>query len=350
MLLGAVILLLIPPTRTQWAFYVFGMGYFLSTCLVFWVSRFAFPVVPMYLALGFYWLADIHGDRRSRLGRALGGHVSAGLRRLTSRDSAAVRIGVSIVIGALLVSQVHGVVMCEKFYLEGRPLFILPAAEFLNEHAERKSDADREIVLARKAHIAYYAGMEYATYPQTAANSREFVAAAVDRGADYVVFSILEYAYRKDAGWLLRLDNELGVEKIYSKEKIRIFELADWLDLDESAGRVGLKMRVAHLQSLDASNDAWSVMQACTEIYLLYFYNGELDNAAEYLLRSLEAAGRLPSEEESAFYTDKLQDELALLARAYARSGRRADALAIIDEAREYLDTDSDSVVPSDSH
>jgi hypothetical protein len=333
MLVGVIFLILIPPNRMQWAFYSFGIVYFLSMCMVFWVSRFAFPVVPMYVALGLSWLVDPQVERPSRLTRVLGDRVSAGLRRLTRRDSLGIRMGITVVIVALLVTQVRGIVVCERFYLEHRPLFILPAAQFLKEHAERAADAEQKTVLARKPHIAYYAGMAYVAYPTHVANSREFVASAVDRGADYIVFSILEYAYRRDADWLVTLDRELGVERILRNKKIMIYDVADWLDLDGPAGRVELERRLTHLRSLERSGSPWELMQASAEIYLLYFYNGELDKAAEHLLKSLEAAGMLSNREEADFYIGKLGDEVTLLAHAYSSSGRRGEGAALVDDA-----------------
>ena len=338
MVLGLLLLILIPPTRMQWAFYSFGIGYFLSMCMVFWTSRFAFPAIPMYVVLGFSLFLGSHGERRSRLGRAVSDRVFAFLKRLTSRDSAGVRAAVSLVVAAVILSQVLGIVRSERFYFDRRPLFILPAAQFLRGYAENAGDADKQIVMARKPHIAYYSGMEYRTYPTQVSDGRGFIISAIELDADYVVYSKLEHIYYPEAGWLANLEIELGVELVYSEKEINIYELSGWLDLESQEGVIGLEERLARLQELGRADHHEAVMRSCAEISLLHTYNRNTEKAGEYLLYSLEAASKLPNSEDVDRGVRALWNELLLVADTYSAQGRRDEGAALVALAMKLID------------
>lgn len=332
MVLGLLLLLLVPPTRQQWAFYSFGVGYFLSMCMVFRLPRFAFPVMPMYAALGFSFIVGPHGERRSRLGEAVGDRVLMALRRITGRGMAGVRIAVVAGIFLLLIFEIVGL---EKFYLERRPFFVFHAAQFLREHAGGAGRAAQQVVLARKPHMAYYSGMKYQAYPARVVDSREFITFAIEHDVDYLVYTPLERAYyhRGNRDWLTGVENTAGVERIFSDEGVKVYEFADWLDLDDEDGRQRLASRLVDLQELERLNDPGAVMRACSEISRLYSYNGKPGETAEFLIRGLEAARRLPDPAEADRQIRELRLEFLAVARTYFKQGRRDEGAALLEDA-----------------
>jgi hypothetical protein len=333
MVLGLLLLTLVPPTRKQMGFYTFGIVYFLSMCVVFRLPRFVLPVAPTYIAVAFAFLVGPHGERRSRLGRAFGDRLFAGLTRLTSRDSTAVRRTVPVVVAGILLLQVLGIVENERWYLKRLPLYILPAAQFLVEHAERAGHVDQQTVLARKPHIAYYSGMEYQRYPVPVTGSREFVTFAVEQNVDYIVYGLVEQMHYDDTEWLVGVENTAGVERIFSNESTRIYEVANWLDLDEADGRRGLASRLAHLQSLEGADDPEAVVLACREIHVLYSHNGRPWKAAEYLVRGFEAAKTIPDPDEADRQIRALGRDFADLSLTYLRLGREDEGAAVLEKA-----------------
>jgi len=333
MLLGAAMLLLAPPGRRQGSLYLFGAVYFLAMCSVFWRPRFAFPLLPVYATLGFSLLFGPASERRTRLGIAVGERFFEVHARLTERRSRAVRTAVVLVVGAILASQVAGIVRSERFYFDRRPLFVLRAADILRRHAEETRKPGRLTVMARKGHIPYYAGMDYRQYPKTVSGSRAVVAAAVERGADYVVFSELERVYYPRAQWVEGLGGELGVELIHSDRQVNLYALSPWLDLDSAAGQEELARRVGLLESLELEGDGLEAVRASAELYLLHMYNGDIDGAASYLARGIDAAGRLAGSDESEAALNALRNELMLLAHAYFDRGEQARGASLLRSA-----------------
>lgn len=340
-MLGLLRLLFVPPTRRQWALLSFGIGYFLSMCLVFYLPRFGLPIVPMYLAVGFSLLVGPHDGRRSRLGEALDRRLLGGWRRLAESRPKVIRTAIPIVIACLFLMQVQWIVRAEMFHYGVRPLFVLPAARFLREHAGGEARAGQKIVMARKAHIAYYAGTKYHMYPHRLSDGRELIAAAIELGADYVVYSRLEHAYYPDAKWLGGLETEFGVDRIYSENDITIYELAGWLDLESREGVASLEERLARVERYARAGRRDALMRTYAEISLLYSYNRDIEKAGEYLLRSLDVAVGLPEGEDREHGVLVLRNELMRVADAFHRRGRHAEGAALIDEARKLTGEES---------
>lgn len=337
-LLGLLRLLFVPPTRKQWAFFSFGIGYFLSMCMVFYLPRFSFPILPMYLAAGFSLLVGPHGDRRSRLWEIFGRRLFGGLKRLAVDHRRAIRVATPLVIAGLFLMQIQWVVRAETFYFSSRPLFILPAARFLKDHAGSEGKAAEKIVLARKPHIAYYAGMKYRMYPLHLSDSRDLIVSAIELGADYVVYSKLEYMYYPEDTRLANLESELGVKLIYSEKEINVYEVADWLDLKSPEGAAGLREMLARLRAFRRADHQEAVMRACAELSLLYSCNQNIEKAGEYLLFSLKAAGKLPASEEMDRRVRLLWNELMLIASEYSDQGRQDDGAALVSNALRLID------------
>lgn len=346
MVLGALLLLLTPPTRSQAAFYSFGILYFLSMCMVFWTSRFPFPTIPTYVALGFSLLLGPLGERRTRLGLAVSDRFFGFMKWLTGRQSAGAKATAALLVSAVLLTQIFGILRVERFYYDRRPLFILPAAQFLRERA---GGAEEDTILARKPHIAYYANMRYRPYPTQLTDGRDFIASAIERQADYVVFSKLEYTFYPDADWLVNLEVEYGVDLIYSSEEINIYEIADWLDLESPHGIARLREKLAGLSDLRRDGRQEDVMRTCVEISMLHSLNRDFERAGEYLLLGLEAAGKPPRTEGVEMGMRFIWSELLIIAHAYEELGRRDEGSELIADGVKLVDPDgSTRMLPGD--
>lgn len=330
--LGLLLLLLAPPTRRQWAFYSFGIVYFLSMCIVFRLPRFVLPLAPAYAALGLSFLVGPVGARRSRLGRAVGDRFFSWVALPARSGSAVAKRTVAVVIAGTFVLQILGIVESERWFIARVPTYVLPAAGSLRVHAEQHSDnVAQEVVLARKPHIAYYAGMRYERYPLHLEGDRELLTFAVERNVDYIVYSRIERMYYEDSAWLADLAVVDGVSRVLSDESIIIFEVAKRLDLDEAEGARRLTALIAELERLDDSGDTDATVRAFREMSMLYSYNGNPMRAGDCLARAVRAAQADPDRERAGPLVRTLMADLMSLSRTYFRLGRDSDGAELLE-------------------
>ena len=240
-MIGMVRLIVRPPTRMQWAFNMFAMSYFLLLCAVFYLPRFSMLLAPAYFAVLFSMLLGLRDfSQFSKIGRRQEGEErESGPARAEPGMHA--RTGVGHIFGALpqtylgvvttallavlLWTRIAGIVEAEQFYYERRPLFVLDAARFLKGYAASESSPGRAMVMARKPHIAYYADLAYAKYPQQFSVLREILSFARGHRIDFLVYSDIERSYfGHPEGWNV-LATTTGVRVIYSTPSITIYEL-----------------------------------------------------------------------------------------------------------------------------
>jgi 4-amino-4-deoxy-L-arabinose transferase-like glycosyltransferase len=206
--LGLLQLLFRRLDRRQATFFVLPVCYFLAMCTVYYLPRFFLPLLPAYYVLG--------------LGFLLGTHSGDGWWRWSDRYPV-VRLGITgLVLAGIIGLQLERVVAAERDYYDQRPLFVPAAAEFLQAHHD---GSDVPVVMARKPHIAYYAGMRYLPYPQSFAGGSELLTFARRQQVQYIVYSTVERYFYPDRSFLKRLDVVDGVERIYRGRQIAIYEL-----------------------------------------------------------------------------------------------------------------------------
>ena len=230
-----------PPTRKQWAFLVFAACFLLVISAAFFLPRFSLPLTPVYYAILFSMLIALQGMRRFPLAAELDllraqrsdaarkerAAAQKGSRKGKTAPTLTPARAVTVCIVALVfILHVRSVVETEKRYYDQRPMYILEAARFLKAHEAERRRTEKAIVMARKPHIAYYSDMTYRQYPQSISYIREIVDHARSQGVSYLVLSDIERSYTGDSKGWQRLGMIEGVETIYTKPSITIYELA----------------------------------------------------------------------------------------------------------------------------
>ncbi len=293
--LGLLRLLVVPPRRRQTAFLLFPLVYFLAMAAVYHQPRFSLPLLAGYWSLA--WAAVLLPWRpRSRAGERLLGPVAAlarrsgPLRRLAARP--AVRRGAATaLLLAVAVVMVHDLVTAERFYLLRRPLEVLPAARFLRARAAAEGLAgDGAGVMARKPHLAFYAGLPYVPYPGTLTTRAALLDSARARGARWLAYGNVERLHYPWQPWLADLAGAPGVATVYDEPGLRIYELAAAVPAggptDALARRLADRLRRA-----EAAGAADSVLASALSLGRRWSDLGEWEPAAAAYARGLAAAG-----------------------------------------------------------
>ncbi len=97
--------------------------------------------------------------------------------------------------------------------------------------------------MARKAHAAFYAGLDYAPYPGIIADAPDLLRKAGARGADYLVVGSVERRNMVTASILDHLDAYGGVSLAYADSATRVYRL------DAGAADFAVRADVADLQA-----------------------------------------------------------------------------------------------------
>jgi len=83
-------------------------------------------------------------------------------------------------------------------------------------------------VIARKPHVAYFAGLEAVMFPAHVRSVGELVRYCRENGVDYVVYSGIEAGYRPDVRVLLAVRRKHpGLEMVYYNDFGVIYRVVD---------------------------------------------------------------------------------------------------------------------------
>lgn len=341
-MLGLLRLFVVPPSRTQTQFLLFALFYFLPLCAIFHLKRFSIPLVPVYYVLGLSVLFGSTATALTSLGNWLRLAFSPQVRFVrgvwdariggggSSRHGFSARYAVSAVLIAVLVTlQVARIVRNERTYYARRPLFVLPAARFLKRTPHRTRREGTPILMARKPHIAFYAGLRFQYYPDGFFNSQHFLSFAIGRDVDFIVVGSLEMEHYPDAGYLWNLDVTPGIDKIYETDVIAIYAVDEWLDLRTEAGREQLERYEENLERADSEGDPERVIRECLNLSGMYAMNGEWATKAQYLNRALRAARQLPDSSSRTGYAILLKLNIS---ETYLMVGTHDEGIALLEE------------------
>lgn len=354
-ILGLIRMLLIPPTRRHWAFFVFSAVYFLIMSAIFFLRRLSLPLTPAYYAVGFSFLFGSGAGGRSRLGstfentfarplRMLGigrkqsgdpGGAKKDTRRYTavkngggflSRRLTPANVIIVLAIAALLIVQVTRIVKFEIMYYNRRPMYIPAAGRFLMRPSLRASPDDRPVIMARKPHIAYYSNMQFQHYPQLIMSLYDFIAFALDRNVDFIVYSDIEKEHYKAPRFKNWLESMPGMQKIYEVPQIAVYRVSGWLNLDRKEGKDVVAATLSDLRDAEERKDSNTLISICYELSRLFMVNKKWDEAAEYLSKALETARLLP---DAPMHLGSLR---FLLAKVHLNLGRHNEGIALLNE------------------
>lgn len=308
------------PNRAQTSFLVYPLGYFLALCLVFYLPRFSLPTAPAYFAVAFsLLLVPVRQEARdpfSRLRRWLG--------------STPGKIVAFTAIAVMIAIQVPAIIAGVKYYHYKRPLYILPAAEFLADQARA---SNYQVVMARKAHLAHYAGLRYQPYPASINKLQDFFAFGWEHLVDVVAYSAIEREHYPHTEFLPRLDDCNGAQKIYDEEDIALFQCDRSLPPRVAANSATLGRMTAALERAEATGDVQHTFMICRALGAELKGKQEWEQASYYFQRALDLTPELPRPLSSA-ELDVLRLNLSL---AHLRAGNHAAGLAVLGENLDNL-------------
>lgn len=168
--LGMALLTFIRPVRVRLLYFAFGMFYFLILALVFYNTRFSLFLLTMYLPLA-VWPLTV---------------------RITPRYMQhAFRFLLMVFVGMTLAGAVKnsGLVYAE---IRQSPTFLrdlgTELARIEPDHAQK--------IMARKPHVAYYAGLTPAMFPEKPRTVEELIVHSREQGIRYILYTAIEAQVR----------------------------------------------------------------------------------------------------------------------------------------------------------
>ncbi len=178
--------------RDQMVFFLFAACSFLGMCLVFHRPRFSFPLVPVYFVLAY---GSIMGFTRASM---------------MFKEQWRTMVAVALVVAALAAAQIRDIIRGEQYYLARRPLEVLEWAPRVRSLAEQTGS---KTLMARKPHLAHYAGLEPVAYPQTVPGYFDFLRYAFDHGVDLIAVGEMEREIVGETMILNSLDRAVGMTR-----------------------------------------------------------------------------------------------------------------------------------------
>ncbi|MBN1163797.1 MAG: glycosyltransferase family 39 protein [Candidatus Krumholzibacteriota bacterium] len=381
---GLLQLFFIPPSRRQKSFLIFPLFYYLSMCAIFYLPRLSLPIVPAYYALGLSFLFGSGNRHRSSLGKWTEGKFTTSLEwinrplgrkkdtpppsgRISGRAAAARKKGGGaefsgagapgakgypsprmiiglLVMAGLLVAEIAMIVSAERYYRRQNPLYIMEVARFLKSHQDPDSTP---VILARKGHLAYYAGMRYQNYPQNWNNFREFIDYALDHQVRYIAYGDIERMYFSADEFMRQLPQNEGIDLIYEDSHALIFSLAEWMP----EGRVIPGMQEEDFTNLlgeaERSRDPERIMYTCKNIASLHITGGDWNAGIGYFTRGMEIIRSLPDNPSSRENLSAIRNYLS---QSYLETGRYREGIQLQQENIELFKRSGDMEALARSH
>jgi len=330
-LFGLLRLLLVRPTRGQRVLLGFGAAFSLTMALWFYLPRFFTFMAVCYYPVAFSVFrstgqvgeepatgpcSKVSPSVAARLCRYLDRHVW-GRPRLS-----AILLGIAL--GATMSHNVIHTIRLERVNYTDRPLYVIPAAQFLRGFTRQ---GESLTIMSRRPHLAFLAGLEHQRYPDAAVTYEALLAFAEEREVDYLAFGIREFADHPGLACMAALDTLPGIRSIYWTEKMRIFRIPQGLDLAATAGSDEvLELRVS-LKEAEMRGDLNDILSACQALAALHFRRGEHGAGAACALQGLQAVG---SHHLSPSVTQQVRGLREVLALHYISLGEDEDAASAL--------------------
>lgn len=200
---GFILFLAAKPDKRKLLYLSFGVVYFLILTLVFYSERFSLFLVSMYLPLAVWPLTRVfYFDRPKRISWAPFVLVVLVTLSYTVSSSRATARGLTLSQPILYDLKDLGLALGEK-----------------------EPDKSRKII-ARKPHVAHYAGLYPLMFPESVGNVEELVDYCRDNGIRYVLYSSIEYIERPKLNILFAQAQEFpGLEKVVQNKGGVIFRV-----------------------------------------------------------------------------------------------------------------------------
>jgi 4-amino-4-deoxy-L-arabinose transferase-like glycosyltransferase len=277
-----------PPTRRQTALYLFAVAYWLLMGIVFYAPRFFLPMILPCVAAGCsIWQSEERGGSGPRRWLQLPGrwrHADDRWLRATARRWMAFSILAAFMLVLTLV-QVRRIAAVERTIYARRPLYILDAARALAPAAP----ASRPRMLARKGHLAYYAGFDFSPYSIRVGSLEELVRYARSVSAEYIVYSQVEYSMLPRMLFLAVADTVPLLQEVYRGRSIRVFHLTeDTRTVLSDAERTALLL--ANLSAARTQGRPAALFIATYDLGRHYMQTQQFAEAARMLQWAIEVA------------------------------------------------------------
>ncbi len=195
------------PEKEQGIFFAFAIVSFLAMCLVFHRPRFSLPLVPAYFALGYGFIL---------------GFDSSSWPSVRKKPFSLMVAAVALL--AISFFQIQDIIRGERYYFADRPLAVLERAPLVRALAAKSGSTT---LLARKPHLAHYAGLEPLAYPAQILDWDQFFTFALGRKADLIVVGEQERGIPGETMILDHLDRAQGVKRLEGSEELIVYHL-DW--------------------------------------------------------------------------------------------------------------------------
>ncbi len=331
-LAGAAGLLLRPPNAPMRCILCFAIGHFLAMGLLFYSPRFSFFLAPMYLSAGFSFLTGSPQRPRFRW---------ANRWRARFLDGATVTRA-ALVVGIVLLGcaafQIPRMASIEHRLRARQPLYLLAAAEALRTHAGTTAKGDDPpVLMARKGHLAFVAGLKYQPYPIAAAQSLEsLIQFARQHGVRYVTYGSPEFDLCPDLRFMAVTDSIPGLDLVYAAARVRIFQLnqaqtaitvsdADQLAMFETNVRIADKRGVPDIQA-----------RALGELAQFQAEHGATADAEAAYHRIIDLCNAATVHRDAAAFNGAIAG--LKLARLLLDLGRGAEAAPLADASAAYFE------------
>ncbi len=314
---GAIVLLIRGRSRARAAFFVFSLGYLGVMALVFWVPRFSLFLVPTYLTLV--------------------------VIALTAWKGRFARIATTIAVLLLATSFGKEVIENERVFHDELPLHVLEAAD----HLAADPDSEGAFLLARKPHLAFYAGMEPRFYPTARMSYSELLAHSAERNIRYLAYGQQEYAEFPWLRFLSLVDSLPYLEPVYHSRELIVHRLDPALDLEEARNLEPYVIAKWGLASakLDLDLDRYAI--ATDELATYHMSKGEPSLAIDAIERSLQFLLSQPAEPANDIRVSRLRVNLAV---ALMNDGRPDRAMDVLESNLALLEGGLDSSSLAQTH
>jgi len=225
-------------------------------------------------------------------------------------------------VAAIAIVQVQRIAATELQILARQPRALLPAAQVLHEAAQASGDS---VVMARKGHIAYLAGLRYQPYPRAAARTLEsLLEFARARGVNFVVYGRAEFELCPDLRFLAVADSVPGLRAVYDTPSLRIFHLEAAAPSAHRSDAEMLSLLHTNLRLAVARDAADLQARVWGDLSRFYVKRGAVAEAESCLRRAVEVCDR------AALENDTMQLNAAIgrqkLAALLLAVGRAAEA------------------------
>lgn len=181
-IIGMILLLLsIRPIKRQMKYFVFGVFYFLILAIVFYNARFSLFLLAMYIPAAVWpFTVPIRPD----------------FLRWFSRFMMA---------GLILIIFSTAVTSVPRLYndIQESPTFLKELGQALGTLESDKSQK----IIARKPHVAYYAGLNPLMFPEKPKNIEELVKFCHEQHVRYILYSVIEARFRPNLSSLISIDD-----------------------------------------------------------------------------------------------------------------------------------------------